>query len=63
MQNSNFELNQFGYRTGLTMRQVKIIIPKVLIGKPVLDIQSAEINGSRYLAALGETDLTMYKWE
>ena len=36
---------------------------KVLIGKPVLDIQSAEINGSRYLAALGETDLTMYKWE
>jgi len=38
-------------------------LQEVLIGKPVLDIQSAEINGSRYLAALGETDLTMYKWE
>ena len=36
---------------------------EVNIGKPVLDIQAAEINGSRYLAALGETELTMYKWE
>jgi hypothetical protein len=25
--------------------------------------QEGEVNGERYLAALGETEVTMYKWE
>ena len=39
------------------------LLQELNIGKPVLDIQSVELNGVKNLAVLGENDLTMYKWE
>jgi len=51
--------------TKLVVREVgtERTLQEVNVGKPVIDIQAAEINGVKYLAALGETELTMYKWE
>lgn len=60
----------YGRGTGVT--DTKIVVKEVgsertlqelVVGKPVLDIQAAHINGERYLAAVGETELIMYKWE
>jgi len=39
------------------------IVQDFNIGRPVLDLCQANINGERHLAVLGETDLTMYKWQ
>jgi hypothetical protein len=49
----------------VTVREVgtERIHQEVNVGRPVLDVQSAVINGATYLAVLGETELTMYKWE
>ena len=39
------------------------VVQELPVGRPVVDICQAVINRERFLAVLGETDLTMYKWQ
>jgi len=60
----------FGRGTGQTDHRVIVqevgserVVQELNIGRPVLDLCQATINGDRHLAVLGETELTMYKWQ
>jgi len=60
----------FGRGTGQTDHRVIVqevgsqrVVQEINIGRPVLDLCQANINGERRLAVLGETELTMYKWQ
>jgi len=60
----------FGRGSGQTDHRVVVqevgserVVQELNIGRPVLDVCQATINGDRHLAVLGETELTMYKWQ
>jgi len=38
------------------------IIKQLKVEKPVIDIKAIKLNDERYIALLGETELTLYKW-
>ena len=50
---------------GKPVLDIQVMVPfsDILLVTFALFFQAAEINGKRYLAAVGETELTMYKWE
>jgi len=59
------------YSRGTGMGDTKVIVQEVgsgriqqelCVGKPVLDIKQATINQQNYLAILGETELSMFRW-
>ena len=39
------------------------VVQELAVERPVLDLCQAVINRDRYLAVLGENELTMYKWQ